>query len=127
MRRAPFFCLLLLRAPFLLAGCGSKKESASEPAETPRPAGRTRSPLPAPRRRPQSAQYLSTIGPPCVLASERPSHPDDEQGSAKPSTQITAAGDAPGGLRADPLGVRHGACGRAGDPGGAARVTPDRE
>ena len=34
MRRAPFLCLVLLGAAFLVAGCGSKKESASEPADT---------------------------------------------------------------------------------------------
>jgi hypothetical protein len=28
---------------------------------------------------------LNSIGAPCVLASERPSHPGDEQYSAKPS------------------------------------------
>ena len=32
MRRAPFLCLLLLGAAFLVAGCGGKKES--EPADT---------------------------------------------------------------------------------------------
>ena len=39
--------------------------------------------------RPEAASsvtpMLKSIGAPCVLASERPSHPGDEQYSAKPS------------------------------------------
>src|SRR5205823_11880767 len=35
--------------------------------------------------RPQSRPYPSGTNAPCVLASERPSHPGDERSSAKPS------------------------------------------
>jgi YebC/PmpR family DNA-binding regulatory protein len=44
-----------------------------------------RAALLAPRRRPQSPPYRTATGAPCVLASERPSHPCDERRSAKPS------------------------------------------
>jgi len=39
----------------------------------------------APMRRPQSRPYRSGTRAPCILASERASHPGDERYSAKPS------------------------------------------
>jgi hypothetical protein len=44
-----------------------------------------RAALLAPGPRPQSRSYLIDTNPPCVLASERASHPDDERHPAKPS------------------------------------------
>src|SRR5436190_2105249 len=44
-----------------------------------------RAALSAPSLRPSRPCSWTTTGTPCVLASERPSHPDDERGSAKPS------------------------------------------
>ena len=41
--------------------------------------------LPAPRGCPQSRPYPTGTNAPCVLLSERPSHPDNEQRLAKPS------------------------------------------
>ena len=44
-----------------------------------------RAALLVPRRRPQSRPYCTDTHAPCVLASERPSHPGNEQRSTKPS------------------------------------------
>ena len=44
-----------------------------------------RAALLAPMLRPQSRPYLPDMCAPCVLASERASHPGDEDYSAKPS------------------------------------------
>src|SRR5213080_3804847 len=80
------------------AGLAQRSRSAASAASSPAIGGldETQS-VPSNRAvRPEAASsvapVVTTTGAPCVLASERPAHPDDERGSAKPSWAYPANG-----------------------------------
>ncbi len=83
-----------------MAGRGERKQACAENDDNPATqggqaysfVGGLNETLSVPSGRAVRPEAASSVAPianhyraPCVLASERPSHPDDEQGSVKPS------------------------------------------